>query len=387
MRANLGYKARGLEQSDAFGSSKVHLLISVFLTDKTLSGAVSYGSNVSSTQNKVDQFLSVIHSISRLKFASGDVYVSFDEEYRWAEEITLRTIADTFPFARIFRARLETFDGWKAAGERIPSEVTTILLKTNHDHAFVHESVEEFETFTHRLASLGDRFVGAVTHWPESVDRDDLVYMDNPPGQIPYFLTSTTWTIGTCLVSKILFLEWWEKDFTGNSRIIRPDNPFGPSVEFSPCIYVVPTAEFFRHLDGYGHSKVRAPVAGPLRACCVVDNDQVRHRGWVRGFFLLGDRGAELPFLPQEHENSIGRCINLLLLASSHSINFRNLKRLLNSNRRFCQKFGLLIIPSLLLNRFMLGKLPRTLLRYFGILRFLRLAQTQLIRITRAVKN
>jgi hypothetical protein len=352
-------------------SAQTHLLVSVFLTDKSL--GTPYGRNISPTQSKADQFLSTVHSISNLPIGSQDFYIAYHDGYLWAQSLIKRTVIRHFPNARIYDYSLETFKDWKDAAARVPKEAGQILLKANHDHVYVRESSREFESFVMELQAYGDRYIGEITHWPEVIGRNNLVMKEAPNRDSRNFQSTTNSALGTSIVSKALFLEWWAEDFTEGKMIVRPDNPFGHSVVFPNCVSIAPNTELFRHLDGYGHSGVRAPSAAPLRACCQVINGQVIHDNWVIGNFLFSRKNKDLPKLPEIGErNTIASYLQLILLASAHNINEKNLRALLDIYAFPSKSLYKTSLFILLTNRYFLAKMPKPFLRFFGLMPILK---------------
>jgi len=340
----------------------VHLLLSVFLTNKTLYGANFYG-DLAIASNKLDQFLTTLHSISQLNLVTQDFYISFDEEYCWAQDLVNVSITRVFPNARVLNYRLDSFDSWQDASALIPKDTDVILLKTNHDHAFVSESVPAFERFVRDINTFGDRYIGGITHWPEMVSRLGQHWAKSSAGDTWNLVAETNMTIGTCLVSRSLFLEWWKVDFTEGKKIVRPDNPFGPSVSFKECPFLVPSTEFFRHLDGYGHVGITSPSAKALRGCCTFSQNEITHRDWVRGFFSRHQFNADLPSLPSmEQGGSFRKNVELALLSTSHRINLRTIYRITKTthSRKKVLRF-LLLLLSLSTNRYFLAKTPASI--------------------------
>jgi len=352
---------------------KLHLLVSVFLTDKSLPNALSYGKKESLTQDKVNQFLCMIDSIKEIHFSSQNFYLAFDGSYSQVAHLVGERILTIFPSASVVNGRLDTFPAWKSAAMQTPEETDFILLKTNHDHAFVDESVDEFNSFLLDLHSLGPRSIGGITHWPEMVGENNLDIVRSRSGNSFNFLKETTWTLGTCVVSKQLFEEWWREDFTFGKRIIRPDNPFGPSIYFLPAPLMIPSREFFRHLDGYGHAKVRSPYARPVRPCCVIEDGQVVHRNWKRGNYFVGKHQPDLPLLPLiDQANSICKYLNLVSLASAHTLNFKNIWRLLNPKNGGLAFIKFPFLFLLITDVHLVIKMPRAVTRFLGINKTLR---------------
>ena len=305
---------------------KIHLLVSVYLTDTPLSDPGFYGKKVSPSQSKVDQFLSTIHSIKAIDFSSAEVYFGADSQYVNKTDLICQHIKHHIPNATIYTNRLEFFSEWKKASLNIPVDTDVVLLKTNHDHVFTHSDPSLFYQFINDLNESDPEFVGEISHWPESIGNLREGKWNKYGNKNYYFVTEATNTIGTCLIRPDFFESWWTKDFTYGSRIVRPDNPFGPWVEFKSINRVVPPCEFFRHLDGYGHARVTAPIAAPLRACCRVVGNSVRHEDWIRGSFFHSRKKPELPVEPNLKQRSDSTIlINLALLCSAYKVNFKNL--------------------------------------------------------------
>ncbi len=347
---------------------KLHLLVSIFLTDKSLPNALSYGKKEHLTQDKVNQFLCMIDSIKEINFSSQNFYLEFDGPYSQLAHLVVEKILTIFPSAIVVNGRLDTFPAWKSAAMRIPEEADLILLKTNHDHAFVNESVDEFNSFLRILHSLGPRSIGGITHWSEMIGENNLDIVRSQTENSFNFLKETTWTLGTCVVSKQLFEEWWKEDFTLGKRIIRPDNPFGPSIFFLPAPLLIPSREFFRHLDGYGHAKVRSPYARPVRSCCVIEGGKVVHRNWKRGNYFVGKHQPDLPVLPLLGQaNRIRKYLNLVSLASAHTLNFKNVWRLLNPKNGGLAFFKFPFLFLLITDVHLISKIPRAVTRSMGI--------------------
>lgn len=305
---------------------KIHLLMSVYLTDTPLSDPGFYGTKVSPSQNKIDQFLSTVHSLKNIKFSTADVYFDVDSNYIDKVDLICKHVSEHIPNANIYTHRLEFFSDWKNASLNLPFDTDVVLLKNNHDHIFTHSDPSLFYQFINDLNESDEEFVGEISHWPESIGNLREGKWKKFGGKNYHFVTEATNTIGTCLIRPDFFKSWWAKDFLHGSRIVRPDNPFGPWVEFESINRVIPSCEFFRHLDGYGHAKVIAPIAAPLRACCNVVGDLVKHEDWIRGSFFHSRKKPELPVEPSlQQRNSRTTLINLALLCSAYKVNLKNL--------------------------------------------------------------
>lgn len=358
---------------DSGGSSsvQVHLLMSVFITDKSL--VANKKSQIDSQQtSRLDQFLSTAHSMSRLKTTSQDFYLLFDDEYINQRNSVLDWLQNLFPHAQIHDFRLSSFLDWNEAERKIPTNSQLVLLQTNFDHPYIAIEFAPFERFCRNLVKLGDRVIGEITHWPEAIANLSAPWGDLQKNHkaIEVFIGECKQTIGTCLVSKNLFHEWWEKDFTMGSKIIRPDNPFGPNVTFPESIYAVPKIELFRHMDGYDLAKIVSPWAQGFRPCCSITQQGVRHADWNYGTFSCQkdskNRGIDLPLVPNDFEtNNFGapeKFTNLILVACAHRINFKIINELnsyyFGSRNRLSSQFFI----ELFKNEYWRSRLPRFIL-------------------------
>ena len=330
--------------------------MSVYLTDTPLSETGFYGSNISPTQNKVEQFLSTIHSLRNIQFNTAEIYFEVSSEYSTFVDLICENIKLYIPSAKIYTKRLEFFLDWQKASINIPEDTEIVLLKNNHDHVFTHSDSSVFFKFINDLNSFSKEYVGEISHWPESIGNLRSGKWKKFKNDY-YFVTSATKTIGTCLIRPDFFKSWWTKDFTGGSRIVRPDNPFGPWVEFEPISRIVPTCEFFRHLDGYGYAKVKAPIASPLRACCSVEGNFVKHLDWVKGNYFHSRKKIDLPMEPRLMEiNSISALINLAVLGSAYKVNLKNLWYINRAFKFSMSRFSFLLLFLCLTDKFFLRK-------------------------------
>jgi hypothetical protein len=320
---------------------RIHLLVSVFLTDVALTVPGFYGVSISPNQNKVDQFLSTIHSMSQLELASQSFYIELAPSYSELKEILFTRIRQLFPSSSLFEFRLETFQDWQLAANQIPKTVDLVLLNSNHDHVYVSEDVNDFLDFAKVIKELPENVVGQITHWPESVttgkglDWRKRINIDFHYQEVPQAIP-----LGTCLVSRISFALWWQTDFTGGERIVRPDNPFGPSVTLEQALSIVPEVELFRHLDGYGHSGVKMKLAGGIRPCCEVIEGTVRHQEWIRGDMALSPNTCDLPKINKKLSKVNPTSLqNNALLFASHTLELNSLSSYLKMRYPEMSKF------------------------------------------------
>lgn len=341
---------------------KVHLLISVILTDEQLPGSKSNLNDVIQV-SKVDQFLSTLHTISILPFSSADIYVQIEGKYSRYNDVVLNRVREVFPLSKISNYRLETYQHWVAAMAAIPPEADLIMLKTNHDHVYLPTSDKYFVDFAADLLNAGDRAFGRITHWPEAISRFGMKWMESTSGKIGRFSSKVDMAEGTCLVTIKLFREWWANDFTNGMKIVRPDNPFGPVVQFSQAPMLLPAMELFRHLDGYDHVGIVSPIASRLRPCCTLVDSNILHKDWIPGLFSKKSRDAEIPIPPPS--GGLSEKINkleLILLASAYRINVRNLFRIAEPRISFKSIFNFIhILAKITTNVYFLSTIPLSL--------------------------
>ena len=309
---------------------KIHLIFSVYLTDLTIRGKDYHGAG-SPSQNKVEQFLSSVHSIYDLGLATQDFYMELDKPYLKYWDITVDRINQLFPNAKIYPYRLDSYSKWLKAAHSVPLSSKLVLLQANHDHPYVNPDKSFFWDFAKEISEFDNYVIGQITHWPEFValsQNREWITKKNM-GLLQH---NVNHVIGTTLVSRNFFISWWEKDFTNGHKIVRPDNPFGPSVRLKNILGITPSTELFRHLDGYGYIGIPPGVAGAIRSCCTIDDMKIVHTNWNYGNFHLGQNG-ELPDIPKlAKSNESIKIINLVLLASAYRVCFKNIYKIMNYN-------------------------------------------------------
>jgi hypothetical protein len=353
-----------------FEIPKIHLLMSVYITDESLYDKGLSNYQVSLTQNKAEQFLTVINSLKTIEFNTAEIHYEVSIAYlKWIDIINDQ-IRLCIPNATIHSKRLEYFNQWQKVSTVIPSDTETILLKTNHDHAFLHDNPSLFYKFIRDINVSGQNYIGEISHWPEAIGNSRSgKWIKNENQSNYYSITNTTNTIGTCLVNPEFFKSWWNQDFTDGSRIVRPDNPFGPSVYFEPVKKIVPNCEFFRHMDGYGHQKIYAPIASPIRVRVYVVQDRVHVTEWTKGDFLLTRNSYDLPPEPKLSDvNSLKILINIALLSTTYRFSIKNLWFISQGFEfRFNKYVRFSALFSLIINKYFLAKLLRQFLRINSI--------------------
>ena len=311
--------------------TKIHLLVSGFVTEDSLNPSTYYG--LSKYQYaKIDQTLSMFCSISNFKFSSSSIYLDYDEKNLKHKMILEEFINKKIPNSLIHNYRLQYFEEWKNASKQVPKNTDLILLMTNLDHAYVAETISAFEIFCLELTKKEEKVIGSITHWPENIVSKKFSMIKTGSKNTNLFLRKTNKCSGTCLINLKAFDSWWEKDFTNSQRIVRPDNPFGPSVFSKDMNEYLPAIEMFRHLDGYGHVGINSPYASPLRPCCTyIPEKSIEHSNWTRNFTQKNSELCRYPGYDEEYlKLNRSNYINLMKLSSAFLNNTKRNKEILS---------------------------------------------------------
>jgi hypothetical protein len=206
---------------------------------------------------------STLMSMASLPIKSADIYLEFDESTKATRDSLRRVIRD-LPFeVRLFDFRLDSFELWRQASLDLGrDDYRQILLFTNEDHILLPGGNEELEF----ISGLQDKIqrknsdktiMVPLSHFPEAHGLIPLAQLSGKfleiegvplvPCQIPG---------GPVLVSQLNFQRLWRTDFTGGSKFVGLENPFGNSLRLKNGFYIPPRTELFRHFDSYGHVKL-----------------------------------------------------------------------------------------------------------------------------------
>jgi len=250
------------------------LLVSIFITNKSLTQVGDLGpSRTGSPVERLEIFLSALHSWSKLQLINPYFFIELDDDFTEYRDLVASEIVGNFVNPVVEWKRLLYFNDWAEISTVLTNKnVGLITLITNDDHAYVHIDSQPFQDFSKEVVSLselnGGRAIGDLTHFP-GVIRNLSLYSSFHPNKGGVARSHKVKTIhGCCLVTPKLFAEWWAEDFTDGKRIPRPDNPFGPSVEFVPAIVLIPPVEILRHIDGYGEGTRTSQKYNVLRPTC-----------------------------------------------------------------------------------------------------------------------
>ena len=288
-----------LSDSRVESSPNVLLLVSVFITDDGL--GLDYRLPENFDGDKIDQFLSSLATMTKIPTYEQWFFIEYSQSLKKYSPYIDQYIRAHFSNPTIFSFRLQYYKDWRTYSDRIPKTIKYVLIQGNADHAYLPMNSMNFIRLLEVMENVGDRALGEITHWPESV-----YYATRPTIRSNrlngHLITQNSDAIlGTTLVTSKLFADFWSHDFTNGSRIVRLDNPFGPSVSALNITRVTPPFEMFRHLDGYGHTGVTLSGASYLRPNHKLTNGEVQETPWsfsnvtkkTTGFDLLKSAVSE----------------------------------------------------------------------------------------------
>jgi hypothetical protein len=309
--------------SNRIPMSNVHLIYTCIVTNKALNKESAR--DYAHVESRLEQFLSSLHSMKNLSISSANFYIEIDDEFSKYIPLIESHIENIFDSYTLRWHRLQLFQDWVGAKNEIPPTTQLVLLQSNFDHIYTLSSPIPFFQFCDSVVEAGPRSIGEITHWPEAISEFSRPWSRNRNVRIKdeMLIRSTNLCVGTSLITFDLFCEWWQEDFTGGSRIVRPDNPFGPSVQFPDAKLLVPFIELFRHLDGYSHVGIGSKWAQPLSPCCLITDGKISHSEYLRETFLkISSSSVTSNVLPDLDEKISGLFLNRILTAGAHRIDF-----------------------------------------------------------------
>lgn len=249
-------------------SVAAHLLVSVYVTPRALAFQNYDLAAVPGSGGeffRLERFATMLSTLGSLDWLSVCINYELDPEWsNFYPEVDAHIRSLFLANLEISHSRFESASEWLKAASRYDPQAL-IFLNSNDDHALL--APEEFVNFADQMLA-SKAVLGLVTHFPEfkGMQYRRFQHLRNP-GRC-----NVGYALGTTLVSGGFFQSWWEaylRAYPG-SRIVRPDNPFGPSVTFAPTLAALPNTELVRHMDGYSHVGVGYP-AGPLRNLFTLD--------------------------------------------------------------------------------------------------------------------
>ena len=255
----------------------MHLLFSILITEKRFT--IHPGTESLRPKNRPSVACSTIDGLRAFDIQSADFYLEFDETTEWARETVLRFIEGlNIPFVKIHNFRLSSFFHWKSASDHLNENVEDqLLLYTNDDHVFVCNDNSELQKLIILQKELQLEFPGQIvmvplSHFPE---HHALLSVSEATGVLKFHkgipLIPNQIPGGPILISKHKFRTLWHKDFTGGSKFVGLENPFGPSLRLTDGLYIPPRVEILRHLDSYGHVGLYQWPFQPLEPTVIIE--------------------------------------------------------------------------------------------------------------------
>jgi len=296
--------------------SGVHLIYSSLVTEKRLKIHKETKNNIQ--RKRIDLFLSSIKSLEKLPIISADFFIEFDETTFYYQDAIINIINKMgFP-KKIYNKRLSKYEEWKKNSEQNINN-NLILLLTYDDHIFIDNSITEFNYLSENVKIIEENLLqpvyGSLSHFPES------------HGSIPFAKALGTYKningvpivpcaipIGAIILSSTSYKKWWETDFTNGSKIVSPENPFGPSVSRKDSWQIFPRNELFRHMDGYSHVGISNRPYGVLRADYEFNSNlEIKYTPYIKCANLNKIRNDEDYDLLDSAEDQFNYKKNLLL--------------------------------------------------------------------------
>jgi len=312
--------------------NKCLLLVSVFITDE------GFGTNYRLPKgfdgNKIDQFISSLASMAKILTREQWFFIDYSENHvKYSSEIS-DFIMLNYNNPRIFPFRLEYYQDWKKYSDMIPQEIKYILLQGNADHVYLPHTSLNLDNLIEVMDLIGDRSMAEITHWPESIYYANRLTINSFDIRNHKIIDSTEAPLGTTLLSAKLFTDFWTHDFTENSRIVRLDNPFGPSVTVKDATRVIPPFEMFRHLDGYGHVGIKLQGSSFLRPSHKLQNSKIIESPWKSANLCEWEYDSD--FLRYSNNAEVKRLKEIstyLIHGTSFRLNWRLVKNLITNSR------------------------------------------------------
>lgn len=201
-----------------------------------------------------------LHSMANLQIETADVYLEFDET-TFSSRYPLTKFIENLPFqVTLHDFRLDSFEMWREASLELKgNDLRQLLLFTNEDHLLLPGAEHELTYIAERQAKIqkdhpNQNIMVPLSHFPEShalIPLAKLAGRFKEVGNTP--LVPCQIPGGPILISQLNFQMLFVEDFTGGSKFVGLENPFGNSLRLTNGLYLPPRTEIFRHFDSYGH--------------------------------------------------------------------------------------------------------------------------------------
>lgn len=227
---------------------------------------------------RTDLFLSTIKSFEKLPIETAEFYIAFDESTENKKNVILTEIRN-LPFkTKVHNFRFEKYEHWKNHSDSIKDIGHLILLLTYDDHIFIDSNIDEVAFLAENIINIESKLkepvYGTLSHFPEChglISFAKAIGKYHAINSIP--VVPCAIPIGAVIVSPKNYSKWWDSDFTYGSKIVSPENPFGPSVMAADSWQIFPRSEIFRHMDGYSHVRINSRPYGILNPNYIINKD------------------------------------------------------------------------------------------------------------------
>jgi hypothetical protein len=227
---------------------------------------------------RTDLFLSTIKSFEKLPIEMAEFHIEFDESTENKKDVILTEIRN-LPFTtEVHNFRFEKYEHWKNHSDSIKNIENLILLLTYDDHIFIDSNIDEVAFLAENIIDIESKLkksvYGTLSHFPEChglipfAKAIGKYHVINSVPVVPCAIP-----IGAVIVSPKSYSKWWVRDFTYGSKIVSPENPFGPSVMDADSWQIFPRSEIFRHMDGYSHVRINSRPYGILNPNYIINED------------------------------------------------------------------------------------------------------------------
>ena len=237
---------------------QIHLLFTSIITEKRRN--IHSGTKDLKNRDRVSIFLTTLRALAELPITSCEFYVELDSTTEWASSLINKEILN-LPFkTRLIQKRLAYYSDWvQACKSASLLNSNQVMLLTLDDHVFLDQNIKEFHRVSELQLEIRDNLselntMVLLSHFPETHALIPIANCIN--SLINYkndLLVPVVVPIGAILISPRDLAAWFEIDFTGGSKFVNPENPYGAHVFVKNGYYIVPRYELFRHLDAYSH--------------------------------------------------------------------------------------------------------------------------------------
>jgi len=246
----------------------MHLIISVFITDKKLNSE-----RCGHTKNRLEVFKYMLASYSILDFNKVYIYCKLDNVYQKEQENLIKYIN------KLFHNPIITFDRFINKVEWNNSNIfdnfkenELILFTQNDDHIFMDSDINTIKEGIDILNKSNKKYKSLYySHYPEINNLCKKLKAKSIGNYYSFNIPMTdSIQIFNIKFLKYLLLEitWPHNNMIRIDELIRDNriwNKYGNGIFDIDIITIVPKKECFRHFDGYSHVNIDETICPPLK--------------------------------------------------------------------------------------------------------------------------